>query len=793
MAIITDALKSVAKDKMAAAIKPAAASSESPLSGLAETTKKSAASTKKKGYNPLERAILGQEGIKASGIFAKKEVDGKKINVTKKETDSALKGSVFTFIIKRLDNLEKISAKESTVSVIHKAVGIIDLKVTNVLKYLGSIESTLKKSIEDQKLREAESGLETKAPDKKDVTKVSPKMKSFLDTFALMLIPLALALLSKIRGAWTWIGAGINTVVGKLGKIGKLLQEGLGKTLNGLKSIVEGVISKVKGFGEAIAQKLGFGKKAGAAVEEAGKLGKAAGKAGKAAAAGEGIAIAAGEQVGKVGKLGQLAKGVAKLSGKAAKALGYLVPFRNVLSKIPLLAKLLMFIDPVIATIKAASGEGSWTEVKKAFAKSLGSFLGGEGGFILGAAIGTAIFPGFGTIIGGVIGAFGGAMAGEYLGLKIAEIVFDGKSVSAVLKEISDDLVKKVKETASKIGKSIKSFFGFGGEDKAAPAAATPVSKPTPTAAGAPAAKTAAKTAAGGVAATSKGAVGSGGKFAGAGASGTFTTPAAPEGSDAASSTGAKGAKGAKDAGGNATGVKPDVLSKKAQLEKAVGKSLIITSGYRPGVANHGTGDAIDLGLNSNQLNESERNKIFSTAIGLGFTGLGAEYSAPGGAHIHLDTSHKSLTGWGSDYHSSSLSKDSPYLASLIASKKGTKTMASAAPSSGASPAPARASAAPSSGASPAPARASAAPSSGASPAPSSGASPAPAPPRTGGAPAPSQMMASTGSSSKSAGGGKQGQQYGVPSPSAPHSQEDHIAAYFNVGDPPMGVGAPAV
>jgi hypothetical protein len=54
-------------------------------------------------------------------------------------------------------------------------------------------------------------------------------------------------------------------------------------------------------------------------------------------------------------------------------------------------------------------------------------------------------------------------------------------------------------------------------------------------------------------------------------------------------------------------------------------------------------------------------------------------------------------------------------------------------------------------------------------------------------------MMASTGSSSKSAGGGKQGQQYGVPSPSAPHSQEDHIAAYFNVGDPPMGVGAPAV
>jgi len=183
--------------------------------------------------------------------------------------------------------------------------------------------------------------------------------------------------------------------------------------------------------------------------------------------------------------------------------------------------------------------------------------------------------------------------------------------------------------------------------------------------------------AAGGVAATSKGAVGSDGKFAGAGASGSFTTPAAPEGSDAASSTVSKGAE---DTGGNARGVKPDVLSKKAQLEKAVGKSLIITSGYRPGDANHGTGDAIDLGLNSNQLNESERNKIFSTAIGLGFTGLGAEYSAPGGAHIHLDTSHKSLTGWGSDYHSSSLSKDSPYLASLIASKTGKSAPGAAAP-----------------------------------------------------------------------------------------------------------------
>jgi len=147
--------------------------------------------------------------------------------------------------------------------------------------------------------------------------------------------------------------------------------------------------------------------------------------------------------------------------------------------------------------------------------------------------------------------------------------------------------------------------------------------------------------------------------------SGQGTTPSAPPGSDAA------GGKGSMLAG-----VKSDVLSKKAQLEKAIGRKLVVTSGFRPGVANHGTGDALDFGLNSNSLSEGERNQLFSTAIGLGFTGLGAEYNASGGPHIHLDTSHRALTGWGSDYTSRSLPKDSPYLASLIGSRKGVRQMA---------------------------------------------------------------------------------------------------------------------
>lgn len=118
-------------------------------------------------------------------------------------------------------------------------------------------------------------------------------------------------------------------------------------------------------------------------------------------------------------------------------------------------------------------------------------------------------------------------------------------------------------------------------------------------------------------------------------------------------------------------GVKPDVLAKKAQLESILGKKLIVTSGFRKGAANHGTGDAIDLGFGANKLSESEINKLFKAAIDIGFKGIGAEFSAPGGAHIHLDTSRSTLMGWGSDYTSKSLPKDSPYLANLIAQKNG--------------------------------------------------------------------------------------------------------------------------
>jgi hypothetical protein len=135
-----------------------------------------------------------------------------------------------------------------------------------------------------------------------------------------------------------------------------------------------------------------------------------------------------------------------------------------------------------------------------------------------------------------------------------------------------------------------------------------------------------------------------------------------PQGPASASSEGS--------AGPNEKGVKPDVLSKKASLEALIGKKLTVTSGFRQGAANHGSGDAIDLGFGANKLSAADTNKLIKGAIDLGFTGIGAEFHAPGGAHLHFDTSHAGLVGWGSDYTSKSLGSDSPYAEALINARR---------------------------------------------------------------------------------------------------------------------------
>ena len=48
----------------------------------------------------------------------------------------------------------------------------------------------------------------------------------------------------------------------------------------------------------------------------------------------------------------------------------------------------------------------------------VGGIFGGAGRLVAGMALGTLIFPVFGTIIGGVIGAVGGSLTGQSLSVK---------------------------------------------------------------------------------------------------------------------------------------------------------------------------------------------------------------------------------------------------------------------------------------------------------------------------------------------------------------------------------------
>jgi hypothetical protein len=142
--------------------------------------------------------------------------------------------------------------------------------------------------------------------------------------------------------------------------------------------------------------------------------------------------------------------------------------------------------------------------------------------------------------------------------------------------------------------------------------------------------------------------------------------PDAPVNNDPIDATGPRNS----NSSGKERGVLPEVLAKLNQVSSRVGKKLVVTSGYRPGVPNHGERKAVDLGFGPNKLSQEEINKVFTAAIDVGFTGIGAEFRARGGAHIHLDTSHPTLVGWGSDTRSSSTRQDSPFLANLIEQRR---------------------------------------------------------------------------------------------------------------------------
>jgi hypothetical protein len=146
------------------------------------------------------------------------------------------------------------------------------------------------------------------------------------------------------------------------------------------------------------------------------------------------------------------------------------------------------------------------------------------------------------------------------------------------------------------------------------------------------------------------------------------TTEAVPSGSPPSPGAGGGGGTGKEE------GVKPDILSKKTALESAIGKKITVTSGFRAGAPNHGDGSAIDLGFGANNFGgEAERAKLYTKALDLGFNGIGAEYKAAGGAHIHLDTTHPGLMGWGSNGTWSELKNESPFLEQLITARRAGK------------------------------------------------------------------------------------------------------------------------
>ena len=470
----------------------------------------------------------------------------------------------------------------------------------------------------------------------------SLKLGTFLDQHRLVIYALTAAIAglalavaaSRLKGA-----NALQDVLGNLGKLGK--GGGGGAAAEG-------------------AEALGGAAKAAEGAEALGGAAKAAEGLGGAATAAEGLGAAgigakAAGMFGKLGRFGGLLKGAGRLAGKAALPLALLTS--------------------AYEGYEGATHAEDIMGLKKGETATTGQkFAAGAGSIISGLTFGLAdtksVSKGLYNFFGGnnaVTGAKpeGTSTTANKLSEMIATMNVNTMNVSTLnLEGVKSEgstakaepgqgvqaasmltTLQKLTESISKLSDDLEQDTTLEGDYDLNPNVAPPVMPNMP-----------------GVGRGINGFGPSGGMIP-RGFPGTPTIPYAPPGSPAADPSG-------RNQTGTEAGVKPNVLSKKQQLENVLGKKLIVTSGVRPGVANHGDGSAIDLGLASNNLSDAERNTLFSTAIGLGFTGLGAEFRAPGGPHIHLDTSHNQLVGWGSDYTYRSLPNDSPYLSKLINEKR---------------------------------------------------------------------------------------------------------------------------
>ena len=228
---------------------------------------------------------------------------------------------------------------------------------------------------------------------------------------------------------------------GLLGKGGRLLGatkmlKGLGSSLKGFMSGITGFASKgldmVKNAGSKLMNsaknmakgaldlaKKGIGAIKGGASAVASKVGGAA----KSLFSGAKNLLGMGAKTASAGaKVGASAiKGTAKSTASSA---------LKVFKAFPRLGMAAKLVPGLGAIIGAGQGLAilmdksmSKNDKIKAFGGLLGQGLGAAGFGALGAAVGTAVFPGIGTIGGGLLGGVLGAFAGESMGRKAASFL----------------------------------------------------------------------------------------------------------------------------------------------------------------------------------------------------------------------------------------------------------------------------------------------------------------------------------------------------------------------------------
>ena len=92
-------------------------------------------------------------------------------------------------------------------------------------------------------------------------------------------------------------------------------------------------------------------------------------------------------------------------------------------------------------TVKACRGKKSWKQVGKNAVVNVAGIGSGSAGWWAGAAAGSCIFPGIGTVIGGFVGAVGGGIVGS-IGAKKAMDLFVDDDANLCIKYTQDAILE---------------------------------------------------------------------------------------------------------------------------------------------------------------------------------------------------------------------------------------------------------------------------------------------------------------------------------------------------------------